>query len=45
MHLIDLCDKKTDRAIFNTLRDDYKELRRELNGMLFMIKKIDFVEV
>jgi hypothetical protein len=45
LHHIDVCDKKTDRAIFQTLHKDYKELRRELNSMLYKIRRIDFVEV
>ena len=45
MHCIDVCDKKTDRDVFRTLRKDYKNLRRELNSLLFKIQRIDFVEV
>jgi hypothetical protein len=45
MHHIDVCDHKTDRAIFDTLRKDYKKIRKELNSLLFKIHRIDFVEV
>ncbi|PMD51257.1 uncharacterized protein K444DRAFT_707303 [Hyaloscypha bicolor E] len=44
MHYIDVCDKKTDRDIFRTLKKDYKVIRRELNSLLFKIHRIDFVE-
>jgi hypothetical protein len=45
MHFIDVCDKKTDKEIFRTLRNDYKKIRSELNSLLFKIEMIDFVEV
>ena len=45
LHHIDMCKRTTDRAVFNTLRKDYQEIRRELNSILFKINRIDFVEV
>jgi hypothetical protein len=45
MHHIDVCEKRTDRVLFSTLRRHYKETRRELNGILFKVRIIDFVEV
>jgi hypothetical protein len=45
MHYIDVCDKKTDRDIFRTLKKDYRDIRCELNSLLFKIHRIDFVEV
>jgi hypothetical protein len=45
MHYIDVCHKKTDRDIFRTLQRDYREIRCELNSLLFKIQRIDFVEV
>jgi hypothetical protein len=45
MHYFDTCKTTTDRAVFHTLRKDYKEIRREINSMLFKIQRIDFVEV
>ncbi|KAH6716764.1 hypothetical protein BKA61DRAFT_310461 [Leptodontidium sp. MPI-SDFR-AT-0119] len=44
MDHIDICEKRTDRAIFHTLRRHYKEVRRELIGILFKVRRIDFVK-
>lgn len=45
MRHIDVCEEATDRAMFDTLRKYYKETRQELNGILFKLRRIDFVQV
>jgi len=42
MHHIDVCQKLTDRAIFQSMRIDYKRIR---DAWFLKIERIDFVEV